>query len=214
MLAAGAVYSPDGKNEYNAWYYRTDRLFDLLYLEAAGHYDFTPQWHIEWGVQAAGMAELASSGIGGTVTGTMALLHYGSVYAGGAFNYADVSQGHYVTDGFGGGPYYTSLDESTIAGVSELGPGHDVSVWRAGGGADIAWWPHGEEEGMHLEAVYGRFDLVGTDVSIDEKDLVFWLSAAEHLRLTAVLAYFDIRNAPAAYDGDFRRFRVRLDYVF
>jgi hypothetical protein len=214
MLALGAVYSPSEKSEYNAWYYRADRLFDLVYLEAAGHHYFTPQWHLEWGVQAAQMSEQDFSGIEGGVTGAMALMHYGNVYAGGACNYAAVTEGHYVTDGFGGGPYYTSLDESTIAGVSELSPGHDVSVWRAGAGADIAWWRHGEDEGFHLEAVYGRFDLKSTDVYVIEKDLVLWLGIGDTLRVDAVLADFDVENSPDPDAGDFQRFRVRLGYTF
>lgn len=214
MAALGLVHSPSEKTEYNAWGYVADRLFELIYLEAAGHHYFEPQLHLEWGVQYAQMWQRDASGVEGGVYGAMALMHYDNVYFGGAYNYADVSRGGYVTDGFGGGPYYTSLDESTVAGVSGLVPGQDVSVYRVGGGADIAWWQHGEDEGLHLEAVYGRFDIRDSAVAVKESDVLLWFGLGEALRVDAVFAKFDIDHTPdPAYD-DFHRYWVRVDYAF
>ena len=214
MAALGIVHSPSEKSEYNAWGYIADRLFELIYLEAAGHLYFEPQLHLEWGLQYAQMWQRDASGIEGGVYGAMALMHYYNFYFGGAYNYADVSQGAYVTDGFGGGPYYTSLDESTIAGVSGLVPGKDVSVYRIGGGADIAWWEHGDDEGLHLEALYGRFDIRDSAVAVKETDMLLWFGLGESIRIDAAFAHFDIDHTPDPGYDDFCRYWVRVDYAF
>lgn len=155
-----------------------------------------------------------ASGIEGGVYGAMALMHYYNVYFGGAFNDADVSQQGYVTDGFGGGPYYTSLDESTIAGVSAMVPGNDVSAYRLGGGADAAWWKHGDDEGLHLEVLYGRFDIQESSVAVKETDLLMWLGVGASTRVDAVFTHFAIDHTPDPAYEDFRRYWVRVDYSF
>lgn len=212
-VALGLVYAPEESVEYNLWGYSADRLFDLLYMEASGVHYFSGDLHLEWGVQAAQMQQRDASGIEGGVYGALGVMHYRNLYAGGAYNYASVSGGMTVTDGFGGGPYYTSLDESTIAGLSQLAPGDDASVYRVGGGADIAWWEHGEDEGLNLEAVYGRFELRGAAIGISESDLMLGLSLNESLRVDAVFAYFDIDHTPDPSYDDFRRYYIRLDYA-
>lgn len=212
--ALGLVYSQNDECEFNGWVYVADKLFDLGYLEAAGHHYFVPSLHLEWGVQYAQMAARDASGIEGSVYGAMAIFHADNIYFGGAYNAANVVSGSFVTNGFGGGPYYTSLDESTIAGVSEFAPGHDLTAYRVGGGADISWWRHGEDDGLHLEAVYGRFDLSDTDIAVKESDVMVWFGWGASLRLDALYANFDIDNTPDLDYSDFQRYWVRLDYSF
>lgn len=214
MAAAGADYAPDEGSEYTLWYYGADRLFDLVYAEADGHLFFTKPFHVEWGVQLARMSARDGSMIGGTVFGAMALLHYERIYFGGAYNYAAVTAGESVTDGFGSGPYYTSLDASTLGSVSGIVPGHDVSVYRIGVGADVSWWPHAEDEGVHLEAVHGGFDLASSAAAVKEDDVLLWLGWSEALRIDAIAAWFDIENSPDPEYKDFNRFIVRVDYAF
>jgi imipenem/basic amino acid-specific outer membrane pore len=212
--AFGVSYALNENNELHAWYYYADLLFDLVYAEATGRYVLTPEWSLEWGIQGAWIGQKNASGIDGTVTGAMLSLIDGRFYVDAAYNYAAVAENHTVTNGFGGGPYYTSLDESTIAGATELRPGMDVSVWRTSLGADISWWPHGEEEGLHVEAYYGEFDVVNTAVGAVETDLVVWLGAGEHWRLDAIASDIDIQNSPNPSFEDIEHVWVRLDYTF
>ncbi len=214
MAVLGAEYGDSDTLGAGFWYYHADRLFDLGYAEASGDWVFSPRWHTEWGIQAAQMGQCDHSGIEGGVVGAMAMVHYDNLYAGAAVNYAMVTEGHFITDGFGGGPYYTSLDEATIGAVSALVPGHDVSVYRVGGGADLAWWIHSADEGLHLEAMYGVFDPKGKAVSLQESDLMFWLSLNEAMRVDAVFADFDIKSSPDPDVQDFQRYWVRVEYTF
>jgi len=213
MAAFGADYTPDATQTLRAWYYHADRLYQLLYLEASGRHAFE-RWQLAWGVQGTWIEELDASGIGGSVVGATAALSAGEFYATGAYNYADVTRGHHITDGFGGGPYYTSLDESTVAAASEMRPGYDVSVWRLGLGADLSWWKHTEEEGLHLEVFYGQYDLIRTNVSVAETDLIVRFAGGRGWRFDAIVSDFDARNCPEHAANDFKRAWVRLDYTF
>ena len=214
MFSAAVTYESDDAAS-SVWYYHADRLFDLGYMEATGKLYIGASWHLDWGLQAAQMGELDASGIEGAVVGAMAMAHWRNLYAGGAYNYAMVAEGKHVTDGMGGGPYFTSLDETTVAGASEMAPGHDISVFRLGGGADVAWWLHDtDSEGLHAEAMYGVFDSKGSDVSVDETDVMLWLALSERVRLDAVFAHFEVHGHPQSDSEDFDRYWVRAEYGF
>ncbi|MEJ2499623.1 MAG: OprD family outer membrane porin [Campylobacterales bacterium] len=212
MAAAGAVYTTGDTLETSLWAYYADRLFALLYAEAVGNIALMPEVSLEWGVQAAQMRERDASGIKGEVLGAMGTLHYRHLYGGFAYNRAMPGTNGVVTDGFGGGPYFTSLDEATIAAVSELFPGHDLSVYRIGGGFELVWGL--PENAVYLEAVYGVFDPEKNTASIAETDLLLWSELTPSLRIDAVFASFDARRCAHPDCRDFERYWIRLDYTF
>ena len=210
--AAGVTYAPDDDFEASIWYYHVDRQYDLFYAEAVGGTDVTPELRLEWGVQAAQMFALDDSGIEGSVLGATGMLHYGDLYGGAAYNRAMVSGEDTVTDGFGGGPYFTSLDEATIAAASELVPGTDVDVYRVGAGIDLGRvMPETE---LNLEMVYGLFAPEANPASIAETDLLLWLETAGSLRVDMVFASFDVRQSAHPEFDDFERYYIRIDYAF
>ncbi len=214
MAMVGAAYRA-GETEVSFWYYRVDRLYDLVYAEAVGNRVLSAQWHVDWGIQGAWMDERDGSGIGGSVVGLTGMVHYRNFYGGAAYNYAFVDDGMAVTDGMGGGPYFTSLDEATVASASALAPGHDISVYRLGGGLDLAWWLHDStEEGLHLEAMFGEYDFKSSPVTVSETDAMLWLALTDRIRLDAVFADFEVRGAGRTDDGDFRRVWIRAEYGF
>ena len=212
MIAAGAVYAPDDEQEYSLWFYHVDRQYDLLYAEAAGNIRLMPMLSLDWGVQAAQIRGQNASGIEGSVLGATGILHYGNLYGGFAYNRAMPGENGVVTDGFGGGPYFTSLDEATIAAASELFPGHDLSVYRIGGGFELLWGV--PENAVYFEAVYGLFDPERNTASIAETDLLLWTELTSSLRMDAVFASFDARRNTGPDCSDFERYWIRLDYTF
>ncbi|MHC3995173.1 OprD family outer membrane porin [Thiomicrolovo sp. ZZH C-3] len=212
LLAAGMLYTPADEAEVSLWAYHVDRQYDLLYAEAVGRLHFRPLLHLEWGLQGAQMHALADSGIGGSVLGAMGILHYRNLYGGLAYNRAVVSGEDVVTDGFGGGPYFTSLDEATVAAASEIFPGHSLSVYRVGGGIGLG--DAGAGEGLHLEAVYGLYDPDASPASIAETDLLLWTEAIPRLRVDMVFSDFDGRRCDHPGCFDFERYWIRLDYSF
>jgi hypothetical protein len=212
MFAAGAVYALDDAQEFSLWFYHADRQYDLLYAEAVGTIRLMPATSLEWGVQAARIREREASGIEGSVLGAMGTLHYRKLYGGFAYNRSMPGAHGVVTDGFGGGPYFTSLDEATIAAASELFPGHDLSVYRIGGGFELVWGL--PDHAVYFEAVYGVFDPEKSTASIAETDLLLWSELTPSLRMDAVFASFDERRCAHPDINDFERYWIRLDYTF
>lgn len=214
MAGVGVSYAISDDVFLDSWYYHADTLFDLLYAETTGAMEPGGVWSVEWGVQAAQMFESDSSGIEGTVLGATAQLGYDRLYALGSYNLALVGKNRFVTDGFGGGPYYTSLDESTIASVCELVPGHDVSVYRIGAGADLSWWRYTEDEGLHVEVVRGRYAAQNVPTVITESNLMLWLGAWERVQIETLFSEFEVHRSPDPEFTDFKRYWIRAAISF
>lgn len=214
IWALGTEYTPDETCNTELWYYYVNRLYDLFYVQTYGKFTYSDQDYIEWGMQAAHIREQDYSGIAGNVMGVMGIIHFQNVYIGGAFNYALVEQGHVITDGFGGGPYYTSLDEATLGSASEMLPGKNITVYRLGGGMDIARWIPFIKKGLHVETMHGAFNPKGSPAFVQESDLLFWLSIGKSLRLDAIFAHFDIKNSPDPQTKDFKHYWIRIEYTF
>jgi imipenem/basic amino acid-specific outer membrane pore len=153
--AAGlsASYLFDEQNELSLWYYYIDKMSSIVYMEADAHHYFRDDLHLEYGLQGSTIRELSGSAVEGDTVGAFGILHYGGFFGGFAYNHAFVSGENIITDGFGGGPYYTSLDEATIGAVSEAAPGEDVGSWRVGVGLEFE--PIGLD-GLVVELVHGR----------------------------------------------------------
>lgn len=211
ILGLSLQYSVNAVNDLSVWYYHVDAMADILYTEAAGDVAFSDAFHFEYGLQASAIFERETSGVDGNAVGAMMILDAGVVFGGGAFNAAYVKDGSAVTDGFGGGPYYTSLDESTIGFVSGAAPGEDVFSYRFGGGVNFESFG---AEGLVVEYVYGN---LRSEDSIDfiEQDAVLTYEMTQKLTLEGVFAHFVIDKAPEEIDAErFDRFVVRLDYNF
>ena len=212
LYVAGGIMTPDDETEVSLWWYRLERVYDLYYAEAVGRIHFAPLMHLEWGLQATAVRALEQSDIDGNVLGAMGIFHYHNIYGGIVYNLAAVEDNRVVTDGFGGGPYFTSLDEATVGAVSELFPGEDISVYRVGGGAEFGAGSEGD--GLHLEALYGVFSPENSPALLAETDLIFWTEMVPSLRVDAVFAAFDVRDCGIADCDDLQRFWIRLDYTF
>lgn len=211
LLGVSLSYVINDVNDISIWYYHVDKMSDIAYAEAAGDIVFSEDLHMEYGLQGSVMLESDNSGVDGEVVGAMALLHYGMVYGGAAFNYAFVDDGNYIVNGFGGGPYYTSLDESTIGFVSEAVPGEDVLSYRLGIGIDFSSWG---PQGLLMEYVYGDLESKES-AAFSEQDIIVSYEITDKLCLEGTFAHFDIGRSRIELDADeFDRYIVRMDYSF
>jgi hypothetical protein len=211
LLGVSLSYVIDDVNDVSLWYYHVDKMCDIAYAEAAGDIVFSEDLHIEYGLQGSVILESSSSGVDGEVLGAMALLHYDMVYGGAAFNYAFVDDGNYIVNGFGGGPYYTSLDESTIGFVSGAVPGEDVSSYRLGAGVDFSSWG---PKGLVMEYIYGDLESEES-ASFSEQDIMVSYEITDKLYFEGTFAHFNIDKSKIELDADeFDRYIVRMDYSF
>ncbi|MEJ2455192.1 MAG: OprD family outer membrane porin [Candidatus Thiodiazotropha sp.] len=112
ITAVGAIYEGIQQLALQGWYYMGRDLANLLYLEAVYKTD-----RFDVGVQFASQSDQTNdaSGPDGNVWGIAGSYTLHDLILTAAYN--DVSGS--VTNGFGGGPYFTSADDHTIDGVED-----------------------------------------------------------------------------------------------
>lgn len=202
MVGASVAYRYNEESEASLWYHRIDKMTDILYGEINGVYDLSEVWHFDYGLQIAHMMQRDASNVDGDVYGAMFIGHYKDFFIGVAANFARVDNGNYVTDGFGGGPYFTSLDEATIAYASEIAPGKDIDMYRFSAGYDKREWY------SSFEYAYGYMSCDGN--YIKEHDLIYTFDMDETWQAQAIAANFRMKDS----DNRFNRVVVRIDYNF
>jgi hypothetical protein len=205
-IVGGSLSYEYAKNsEATFWYNYIENMSAITYGEVVGIYFIdTDAFHFDYGLQAANMQELNNSEVEGNVLGAMGILHYNGVFFGAAYNIALVDEGKYITNGFGGGPYYTSLDEATIAAISEASR-RDSEALRVGGGYEFSKFGL---EGLNLELVYG--ELYHDTHKIIEKDAIMTYEISDALHLQSTYTHYKSTNNLNNFDRVF----VKLDYNF
>jgi hypothetical protein len=146
----------------------------------------------------------------------MLIADYDFVYLGAAYNYVFEDDGNTITDGFGGGPYYTSLDEQTIGAISALSPGEDLGVYKLALGFDFS--SMGADR-LNLEFVHGHFVLESSPVEAVENDVVITYAITDRWYFESIYTHVDMRNVDYTNVAnqeirDFQRLVTRLDYAF
>ncbi len=202
MAGASITYKYNADSEFSLWYNYIDKMASIVYAELNGVYEINKNIHFDYGLQDAHIMQEGNSHVDGDVYGAMAIWHYKSFFIGAAVNFAVVDSGDSVTDGFGGGPYFTSLDEATIAGASEIVPGEDIDMYRLSAGYDMEEWH------SSFEYAYGYMSC--DDNYIREHDLVYTYSLDKKWQIQAVGAHFEMQKS----DNEFNRFVARIDYNF
>ncbi len=216
-LAGGSLtYMLNDDSTVSLWYYNVDKESDIVYAEGTGEFYLSKDLHVEWGLQGAHIKERSNSGIAGDVVGAIVIVDYDLVYLGAAYNYVFEEDGKTVTDGFGGGPFYTSLDEQTIGAVSALSPGEDLGVYRVALGFDFSTLG---ADRLNLEFVHGHFMLENSPAEVEESDAVLTYAITDRWYFESI--YSDINMINIDYSNpdnqdirDFRRLVTRLDYSF
>lgn len=216
LAGAALSYKINNANKVSLWYYNIDKQSDIVYAEGTGELYFSEAFHMEWGLQGAHISERDSSGIEGDVLGAMAIADYDFVYLGLAYNHVFEEAGKTITDGFGGGPYYTSLDEQTIGAVSALSPGDDLMVYRVALGFDFTTL--GIDQ-LNLEFIHGHFLLEDSPAKAKESDVVLTYAITDRWSFESIysdinMMNIDYSNPDNRESRDFRRLVTRLDYSF
>ncbi len=213
MLGTSLTYKCAKNSELSFWYNYIDEMSAIAYAEIIGvYFIYGEEFYLDYGLQASNISELDNSNIDGNVLGTMAILHYEGAFLGAAYNLALSDKGKYITDGFGGGPYYTSLDEATISAISEAAANVDKSV--SNNNAEAYRIATGYEfdnnfvNGLMLEVVYGK--LYNDNGSIIEKDAILTYDITDRWYLEATYTNFK----SSCNNNTFDRALARLDYTF
>ncbi len=205
MLSASLSYEFAKESELSFWYNYIDEMSIIHYCEIIGVYQINAQSYLDYGVQISKIYELDDSNVNGKVFGAMLIAHYNGWYFAGAYNAALVNDGDYITSGFGGGPYYTSLDEATIEAVSEASRMNSYA-YRIGSGYDFSKFV----DGLNIEIVYGQ--LYNEKETITEEDLVLTYKVAKKWLIESV--YTNYRSQNDNNNNTFDRYLLKIDYNF
>ena len=200
---AGIIYEGVEALPLRGWYYGIDDLADAAYADAMYGHALNETLKLEFGAQAAYFDERRNSGIDGSVAGAFAMAEVGPLRCIGAFNVARSDGNKAVTNGFGGGPYFTSMEEMTIDGLN------DAEAYVAVLEADFASLG---AEGLNAVAAYGHFE--SGSVPSEEAEEVDLVVAYEFDNASAELSYAKIEDKHENIDGDWSRWLLRLNYTF
>lgn len=203
----GAVNESVENLAVQGWYYGIDNLSNVLYTDATYTIPLSETIGVELSGQYGHFAEKQSSAIDGNVYGASANVSVGMLTLGAAYNKTANDNGKVIVNGFGGGPYFTSMEEMTIDSME------DAKAYQLSAELDLA---DAGLEGLKLTALYGSFKSTPMDLKVKETDLIAAYEISE--ALTAEMSYAMIddknKNSNAGADGGYDRFLVRLNYSF
>jgi len=213
MFGVSISYEYAKNSEVSFWYNYIDEVAKITYGEIVGIYFIDGDYiHLDYGFQASSIKELANSNVDGNVFGAMSILHYNNTFFGGSYNVSSSDKGKFITNGFGGGPYYTSLDEATIESISQAAAFSPKTVsknknesYRVGGGYEFKG---AALDGMVIELVYGK--LYNDNGSIKEKDLIFTYEMNDKWNFMATYTNYN----STCDNNTFDRTLVKLNYIF
>jgi hypothetical protein len=189
------------------WYYHMNKISNAFYTEAAYTIPFTETAGLELVGQFANFSEDENSGLDGNVYGIGASVNIGRVIVGAAYNKTSNYEGKIVGNGFGGGPYLTSMEEMTIDGME------DAKAYQLSGEIDMS---DAGLKGLTFTALYGVFKSVPADAKVNELDLIATYKINEALCADVSYAKIDDRNNnfDAGDDAGYDRFLARIHYSF
>lgn len=189
------------------WYYSVDNIADMVYADATYLIPFSDDAGLELSAQFARFNEKSGSGIDGNVYGLAASLNAGALTLGAAYNGGNNDTGKAPTVGFGGGPYFTSMEEWTIEGMN------DAKACQLSAELDLA---DAGLEGVALALLYGDFKSDTDNTKVREWDFVASFEWNEVISGDISYATIDDKhnNADGGSDAGYDRFLVRVNYNF
>jgi hypothetical protein len=213
MAGASITYEYAKNSEATFWYNYIDKQASIAYAEVIGIYFIEGEdVHLDYGFQATNIQELDNSKVDGNVFGAMSIFHYRGAFIGGAYNIALSDKDKHVTNGFGGGPYYTSLDEATVSAISESAAASGLQTkdnnneaFRIGAGYEFQ---DKLLSGFVFELVYG--ELYNSIGRIMERNAIITYDITDRWYLEAT--YTNYKSS--CNNNTFDRALARLEYKF
>ena len=191
IALAGVMNESIENLELQLWVYNLDGYSRISYTDAVYATEYKSGLSIESGIQIG-------SGTDGGAYGAMINLGYLGANLSAAFNVVDSKDDKSITLGYGGGPYFTSMEEMTIGGVN------DVQAYVLG-------FDYALLDVLSFHYAYGSF--VNDTVDIKEHDIVLSY-ARDDWDLELSYAMLDDQFNVAVASSGYKRFLLRANYNF
>ena len=200
---AGIMNSSIENLELQVWYYDFDKMAGVLYGDAVYESSYNDNIPLSFALQYGHYNEKSSSLVAGDVYGATFSTGYSKFNIALAYNNVNTQSGKIVVLGYGGGPYFTSMEEMTIDAISNA-QAYVVS-------ADIEL-----VKDITLSYAFGHFDGKdgGADVEYEEHDIVLAYQFYEKIDIEASYAGVSDKKNSGSSDTGYKRSLVRLNYNF
>ena len=184
------------------WVYSIPGLSRISYADALYSKVYSNDIGLEGGIQTGFYNELDASGVDGEVYGVKFDMSYRNLTILSAFNAVHAHDNKSIILGYGGGPYFTSMEEMTIDKIN------DVQAYVVG--AEYLFL-----EQLNLHYAYGHFkgNELGIDIEVEEHDIVLsytkdsWDMELSYAKINDKL-YSDLN------DNGYDRLLFRANYNF
>ena len=203
IMVAG-IYSGIADTEIGAWYYGVDEISDIAYLDATYSKELG-EVGVEIAGQVANLSEQSGSGVDGTVFGLSGAVSFSGLTLSAGYNSASNDAGKSAINGFGGGPYFTSMDEMTIDGLE------DATAYLIGAEYDMS---NLGLEGVSASVAYGSFEDGNDAQSTSELDVVVGAELSDNLDFELIYATLEDDKDSTNSDLNFDRVLARVNYNF
>ena len=197
VLAVGAAYKMKAHHTFQAWYYDFDGNYQQLYADA-----IYKNGNFEAGLQYSSFSEDNASNTDGTAWGVMVDYELDWATLSAAYNKSSNDAGKSVSNGLGGGNFFTSIEEFSIDGIN------DATAYRFG-----ILYPMNAT--LNFAAIYGHFeDGAKATHNVDELNLIAAYQATQHLSVDFIYASVDNDADPADASSNFDRILIFGKYSF
>ncbi|WP_457745400.1 OprD family outer membrane porin [Sulfurimonas sp.] len=202
VTLAGVMNESIKNLELQVWYYGFDKLNDVVYADSLYNTKIE-KISFEGGLQLSHYFERSSSEVDGTVYGATANVSYKNFSLGIALNKAHTTKSAGIILGYGGGPYYTSMEEMTIADIS------DVEAYVLSLGLVVA-------NDLEFSYAYGHFDGTQASATTKYKENDFILNYSVNKKLDMELSFADVKDEvnSGINDTSYNRILFRVNYSF
>lgn len=204
VYLAGIMNESIQDTALQAWYYDIDKTAGVTYIDAVYAKEYDSAISAEAAVQYGNYNEKSLSDIEGDIYGAALALGYSGISIFGAFNETESSDGKSILLGFGGGPYFTSMEEMTVDRIN------DASAYVLGTEIDFSKLI----DGLSLTYVYGKFDGDAGATKIIENDIILAYAFDESADIEISYATLEDKVNVGADDTGYDRFLVRANYNF
>lgn len=197
------------------WLYKINQYSDIVYTDGRYTKTLGENTTVELNAQYALFNEDKDTqgnetGIDGHVYGVGIQVNTAMVTLGAAYNRTSNTNGKFISNGLGGGPYYTSMEEMTIDGLE------DAKAYQVSAEIDMT---DAGIEGLSVAALYGDFRgrVQDLDAKVTEFDVVAAYTLDENICADMSYAIINDKNknsSDTGTDGGYNRFLVRLNYSF
>lgn len=189
--------------ELQVWYYDFDETAGIIYLDGMYGSEYESGLSAELGLQFAHYDEKSSSNFDGKVYGAILGVGYEVLSFSAAYNSIDSSTGNSIILGFGGGPYFTSMEEWTIDGIN------DGNAYVFGIELDLAKLVNS----LSLFYAHGRFEDENIQ-KVKEDDIILSYELNDATDLEISYANVNDESNSGVNDIGYDRLLVRANYNF